>query len=161
LTQSNSRLANDRLADARRYIQKGDRRRAYATLKDAAELDPNNKIVAELMAETRKAIVENEREEALNLYSNQKYKEALERFNYLLEVDPKASDLAGYREETKKRLAELNQAEAERLNREGLKAYDQGKIKEAINYWKKALEISPDHVNAKRNLDRAQQQLKE
>ncbi len=161
LAQANSRLADDRLAEARRFLQKGDRRRAFAALREAQTLDPRNKIVQDLLTETRKAVVQAGREEALNLYEQKKYKEALAKLNDLLEVDPSASDLAGYRDETRRRLAELNQAEVERLNREGLKAYDEGRLKDAVRYWKEVLEIAPDHVNARRNLERAQQQIKE
>lgn len=161
LAQANSRLADDRLAEARRFLQKGDRRRAFAALREAQTLDPRNKIVQDLLGETRKAVVQAGREEALNLYEQKKYKEALAKLNDLLEVDPSASDLAGYRDETRRRLAELNQAEVERLNREGLKAYDEGRLKDAVRYWKEVLEIAPDHVNARRNLERAQQQIKE
>jgi tetratricopeptide (TPR) repeat protein len=159
LSQANGRLADDLLIKGRYYVKSNDYIKAYNVLKTASELDPANKIVQDLLDDSRREVVKTGREEAMNLYSQQKYKEALEKFNFLLEVDPKVEDIASARQETIRKLGETVRVEAETYNKLGLKAYDEGNYREAVKYWKKVLELVPDHVNAKRNLERVRQQL--
>ncbi len=159
LSQANGRLADDLLIKGRSYVKTNDFAKAYSVLKTAAELDPDNKIVQDLLDSSRREVVKSGREEAMNLYAQQKYKEALDKLNYLLEVDPKAEDLVGARQESIRKLGETIRVEAEIYNKQGLKAYDSGNYREAVKYWKKVLELVPDHVNAKRNLERVRQQL--
>lgn len=159
LSQANGRLADDLLIKGRAYVKSNDFTKAYGALKTAANLDPDNKIVQDLLDLSRREVVKAGREDAMTLYSQQKYREALDKFNYLLEVDPNAEDLAGARQESIRKLGETIRVEAEILNKQGLKAYDEGNYREAVKFWKKVLELVPDHVNAKRNLERVRQQL--
>lgn len=161
LGQTNGRIADAKLAEGRRRYQAGEHRQAYVLLKEAVDLDPNNQIATELLGEARKSVVKGGREEALSLYENQKYDEALERLEFLISVDPQAEDLISYRQQTKRKIHEARQVEAERLHREALKAYDEGNLAVAVKHWKQVLELVPDHANAKRNLERAKQQLNE
>jgi tetratricopeptide (TPR) repeat protein len=161
LSQAQGRLADDKVAEGRRHLQAGRHREAYALLKEAGELDPKNQIATELLGEARKVVVKSGREEALSLYEGQKYEQALERLEFLISVDPQAEDLISYRTQTKRKLVEARQVEAERLHREALKAYDEGNLAVAVKHWKQVLELVPDHANAKRNLERAKQQLNE
>jgi len=161
LSQANGRLADGLLVEGRRQFQAGQMQKAFAVLKQANELDADNQIVLDLLQKTRESLLRTGREEALNLYEKQKYDEALEKLEFLLTVDPSSTDLARYRDEINRKRQEGRRAEAERLNREALKAYDEGDLSRAVKNWKKVLELVPDHANAKRNLERALQQLKE
>jgi tetratricopeptide (TPR) repeat protein len=78
-----------------------------------------------------------------------------------VQVDPNAKDLADYRQEAQRKLAETRRVQADIYNREGLKAYSEGNFRAAVNHWKKVLEIYPDHPSAKRNLERVKQELRE
>lgn len=160
-SQAKGRLADQWVIEGRKLAQANENRKAYEKLKKALELDTENKIAQDLLDKTRKVIVSKEREEALNLYEQQKYDEALEKLNYLVEVDPQADDLARYRAETIRKLGETKRVQAEIYNREGLRAYDEGNYREALKFWKKTLELVPDHASAKKNMERVRQQLKE
>jgi tetratricopeptide (TPR) repeat protein len=83
-----------------------------------------------------------------------KYRDSMATLNQLAKLAPNYEDSATLLRQTRTRLVE------EYYN-SGIRYYREEKLPEAIAQWKAVLEIDPQHVNARKNLDQAQRLLKQ
>ena len=83
-----------------------------------------------------------------------KYRDSMATLNQLAKIAPNYEDSATLLRQTRTRLVE------EYYN-SGIRYYREEKLPEAIAQWKAVLEIDPQHVNARKNLDQAERLLKQ
>jgi tetratricopeptide (TPR) repeat protein len=83
-----------------------------------------------------------------------KYRDSLTTLNQLARLAPNYEDSGTLLRQTRTRLVE------EYYNA-GIRYYREEKLPEAITQWKAVLEIDPQHVNARKNLDQAERLLKQ
>jgi cytochrome c-type biogenesis protein CcmH/NrfG len=60
-------------------------------------------------------------------------------------------------------LGEIGDKKTEMIKKyyfQGLREYDQGNVKKAIQLWEKVLEYDPAHMNAQTSLERAREEIK-
>ncbi len=83
-----------------------------------------------------------------------KYRDSYATLNQLSKIAPNYEDSATLMRQTRTRLVD------EYYN-SGIRYYREEKLPEAIAQWKAVLEIDPQHVNARKNLDQAERLLKQ
>ena len=83
-----------------------------------------------------------------------KYRDSYATLNQLAKIAPNYEDSATLMRQTRTRLID------EYYN-SGIRYYREEKLPEAIAQWKAVLEIDPQHVNARKNLDQAERLLKQ
>jgi tetratricopeptide (TPR) repeat protein len=83
-----------------------------------------------------------------------KYRDSLATLNQLARIAPNYEDSGTLLRQTRTRLIE------EYYN-SGIRYYREEKLPEAIAQWKAVLEIDPQHLNARKNLDQAERLLKQ
>jgi tetratricopeptide (TPR) repeat protein len=83
-----------------------------------------------------------------------KYRDSYATLNQLSKIAPNYEDSATLMRQTRTRLID------EYYN-SGIRYYREEKLPEAIAQWKAVLEIDPQHVNARKNLDQAERLLKQ
>jgi len=88
-------------------------------------------------------------------YAQKDYNRARKELDALRRVDrgnPKWNKIA-------EDLEKATDREAERLYDKGVSAYSRGHFEDAAKYWRKTLELKPEHKPAQENLDRAERVL--
>ena len=93
----------------------------------------------------------------LNLfYQQNKIEEAIQEFEQTLNFDPEYEGVSERLETLRQNLREAKKKQADEYYQKGLKSYNEGNLEQATDFWKKAVELCPEHDEAKRALERVQ-----
>jgi tetratricopeptide (TPR) repeat protein len=95
----------------------------------------------------------------IQLYKQKKYSAAKTEFKVALQYDNSNVTAANYLDKMKTQEKAVSGGDINELYMKGVNAYTQEKYQLAITYWQRVLEIDPDHSNALRNIQRAQEKL--
>lgn len=90
-----------------------------------------------------------------NAFKKKDYKKARNELDALRHTDrrnPKWDKLA-------RELEQATDREAQRLFDQGVSAYSRGRFEQAAKFWRRALELKPDHKPSQENLERAERVL--
>lgn len=102
-------------------------------------------------------------DEGIIEYRLEHYKNAWEKFNEVLKIDPHNYKVALYRDRTENKIKlgkeYINKDQEDKLYREAMEKYLKGSLKEAIKLWEEILTINPNNEKALNNLIRARKEL--
>lgn len=121
--------------------------------------NPDHPEVGTYLNETNTQLAKVYFKKGMDYYKDKKLKKSLELFTKATDLNPNDKEIREQFEKTKSEIKLINIQKAEEFNREGLKAYGLGNLKEAIAAWKKALEFDPENDKIKNNLKRAKNEL--
>ena len=138
---------NPLLAEAREAADRLDYSQALSDLDQLLASAPRNADALTL----KKQVLYSQGKSQLD---QRKYRDSLATLNQLARIAPNYEDSATLMRQTRTRLIE------EYYN-SGIRYYREEKLPEAIAQWKAVLEIDPQHVNARKNLDQAERLLKQ
>ena len=138
---------NPLLAEAREAADRLDYDEALSDLDQLLASSPRNADAVTL----KKQVLYSQGKSQLD---QRKYRDSLATLNQLARIAPNYEDSATLIRQTRTRLIE------EHYN-SGIRYYREEKLPEAIAQWKAVLEIDPQHVNARKNLDQAERVLKQ
>jgi len=85
--------------------------------------------------------------------SERKYAESYGSFSQLAKLQPDYEDSPALLRQVRARIVEQRYSQ-------GVRLYREEKLAEAVSAWQAVLELDPQHVNARRNIDQAQRLLK-
>jgi tetratricopeptide (TPR) repeat protein len=138
---------NPLLAEAREAADRLDYNQALSDLDQLLASSPRNADALTL----KKQVLYSQGKSQLD---QRKYRDSLATLNQLARIAPNYEDSATLMRQTRTRLVE------EYYN-SGIRFYREEKLPEAIAQWKAVLQIDPQHVNARKNLDQAERLLKQ
>ena len=138
---------NPLLAEAREAADRLDYSQALSDLDHLLASSPRNADALTL----KKQVLYSQGKAQLD---QRKYRDSLATLNQLARIAPNYEDSATLLRQTRTRLIE------EYYN-SGIRYYREEKLPEAITQWKAVLEIDPQHVNARKNLEQAERLLKQ
>jgi tetratricopeptide (TPR) repeat protein len=138
---------NPLLAEAREAADRLDYSQALSDLDQLLASSPRNADALTL----KKQVLYSQGKSQLD---QRKYRDSLATLNQLARIAPNYEDSATLLRQTRTRLIE------EYYN-SGIRYYREEKLPEAITQWKAVLEIDPQHVNARKNLEQAERLLKQ
>ncbi|MCU0640160.1 MAG: hypothetical protein MUF59_09880 [Candidatus Krumholzibacteria bacterium] len=101
-------------------------------------------------------------EEALKAYSEGRYADAAALLRRILEQQPDYAEARDLLNRVQRKLTPLSDAEKEQIRQmyiQGMKHFTQRNYSEAIEIWKKILEIDPDNESVSKNIEDARQRL--
>ena len=84
---------------------------------------------------------------------------ALKNYKQAQQLIPRNKDVRDAVKRLEESMAKKGQVQAQELYNKGLDAYYEGKLQEAMNLWKQVLKHDPEHLKAKRALERVQAEL--
>lgn len=151
ITQANQLIANNKWLEAANKIKR------------ALDMQPDNVQALTKRDQIRKKLREFSSEYAkqgIELYNQGKINLAETEFKKALTYDSENTTAKNYLAKIKSHTSKVSSAELDELYMKGVTAYTQENYQLAIFYWKRVLEIKPDHKNARRNIERAQEKLK-
>ena len=136
-------------------------------------LDPTHKKAASLLAEAKDRLVKKHYNKGIALYQGGELHLAVDQFNEVLKIDPAHRKAQEYLMKARIQLEipgtkpidgiEVTQSRvketAEHYNR-GLIEYANGHLTKAIEAWEFVLRLDPDHEKAKKNLEKAKEELR-
>lgn len=138
---------NPLLAEAREAADRLDYSQALSDLDQLLASSPRNADALTL----KKQVLYSQGKAQLD---QRKYRDSLATLNQLARIAPNYEDSSTLLRQTRTRLIE------EYYN-SGIRYYREEKLPEAITQWKAVLEIDPQHVNARKNLEQAERLLKQ
>lgn len=138
---------NPLLAEAREAADRLDYGQALSDIDQLLASSPRNADALNL----KKQVLYSQGKQQLD---QRKYRDSYATLNQLSKIAPNYEDSATLMRQTRTRLVD------EYYN-SGIRYYREEKLPEAIAQWKAVLEIDPQHVNARKNLDQAERLLKQ
>jgi len=138
---------NPLLAEAREAADRLDYGQALSDIDQLLASSPRNADALTL----KKQVLYSQGKQQLD---QRKYRDSYATLNQLSRIAPNYEDSATLMRQTRTRLID------EYYN-SGIRYYREEKLPEAIAQWKAVLEIDPQHVNARKNLDQAERLLKQ
>ena len=138
---------NPLLAEAREAADRLDYGQALSDIDQLLASSPRNADAITL----KKQVLYSQGKQQLD---QRKYRDSYATLNQLSRIAPNYEDSATLMRQTRTRLID------EYYN-SGIRYYREEKLPEAIAQWKAVLEIDPQHVNARKNLDQAERLLKQ
>ncbi len=157
--------------EAKELLDAGKYDEAQAKLEQAVGVYPENKTAKDLLAqvaatkaERHLLLIRNKLADGERLYKEGAYNLALEKFQEVLQYDPKNAKAARHirlcntRIEEQRMVADKEEMKhrgerAEELFKEGLAAYEGTDIETAVAKWREALAANPDHLGAQTYLE--------
>ncbi len=152
---------------------------AESIANEALQIMPSMEKATSLLEDIREARAKTAREEAEELVKQGKalfdqgeYQGAIDTFNDALLKDPTNEEASRYirlsmtrieerKEQEEKLQLESKKSEAARLFNEGLQAYQEKDLKEAVSKWEQALNVYPDLQEAKNYLERTRDEYQQ
>ncbi|MBN1824531.1 MAG: PorV/PorQ family protein [Endomicrobiales bacterium] len=133
--------------------------KAKSTLEEARSLDRDNAEIADTLKQVNSEIADQHYKKGLQLYSSGDLKEAVSQLEEAVKLDPDNEKISENLIKIRGQFEESEKVKAENLNREGLKEYDSGNLKKAVELWEKAATLDPENTKIKNNLNRAKEEL--
>jgi len=101
-----------------------------------------------------------------DFFNKNDFKNALTQYKKALKYDPKDSNLIEKIQQSKNKIEKkekriLDPKAVKKHFQEGMKFYSIGQYKKAIFEWEKVLELDPQHVMAKKNIEKARSMVKQ
>ncbi len=170
------------IGTAEEYVSRGMFVEAKIEYEKVLEIDPDNKTAGSRILTLKKKIVKARAKElnakvrgGINAYNEARYAASVEMFQDVLNEDPRNKKAMKYLAKAKAALfaegssvsvvKEVivengslvldNIGKAKQLYTEGVLYYKNGRYPEAVPFFKKALELNPDHAQARRYLERS------
>jgi tetratricopeptide (TPR) repeat protein len=137
---------NPLIAEAREALERSDYPVALGDLDKLLAGDPGNREGLTL----KKLVLYRQ---GKSLFDKQNYGASYRTLNTLARLQPDYEDVPKLLQQTKLRAVEQHY-------REGIRFYREEKLPQAIAEWKVVLEMEPQHVNAKRNIEQAERLLR-
>jgi tetratricopeptide (TPR) repeat protein len=137
---------NPLIAEAKEALDRNDYREALGDLEKLLAGDPNNREGLTL----KKQVLYRQGKAQ---FDQQNYDASYRTLNTLAKLQPDYEDAPKLLQQTKGRIVEQHY-------REGIRLYREEKLPQAIAEWKIVLDVDPQHVNAKRNIEQAERLLK-
>jgi tetratricopeptide (TPR) repeat protein len=138
---------NPLLAEAREAADRNDYNQALSDLDQLLTSSPRNADALTLKKQVLYSLGKQQLDQ-------RKYRDSYATLNQLSKLAPNYEDSGTLLRQTRTRLVD------EYYNA-GIRYYREEKLPEAIAQWKAVLEIDPQHVNARKNLDQAERLLKQ
>ncbi|MFH1379053.1 MAG: PorV/PorQ family protein [bacterium] len=107
----------------------------------------------------QKAESEKYLQEGINYYRTEDIEKAYASFQAALKTYPENTKAEQYLLKVKALRTVLNEQKSQKFNQQGLTAYANGDMKQAIAFFEQALEIRPDYEEAKKNLNRVKKEI--
>lgn len=145
------------------YISQSKWIKALNEVNRVLTLEPNNEDGLLKKQEIKKnlnSISKDHTQEGIKLYEQGKFGLAETEFKMALNFDVNNSTAKSYLAKIKSGKKEVSDEDVNELYMKGITVYTQEKYQLAIFYWKRVLDIEPNHANAKRNIERAEEKLK-
>jgi tetratricopeptide (TPR) repeat protein len=147
-------------------LSQGKLREAIFSLERAAELDPNDQGIKNLLYKTRTQLRENVKAlmaRGVELLNSGRATEAKEKFNEVLKLDPDNAEAAEYLTNLTGKVAQVtvSKEEIKKLYYDGVSLYLDGQNRRAIEVWRKILVLDPENQEAKSSITKAEMELKE
>ncbi|MBN1383980.1 MAG: tetratricopeptide repeat protein [Elusimicrobia bacterium] len=118
------------------------------------DIEPSHKSSKKYLEKIKYSVAEDLYDKAENLYNEKKYKESVNYFQETLKVIPDYRDSEELIRKITAEMKEYNLKKADELYERGLEAYKNGRIDKAIGLWKQAVDLNPNHLPAKKALQR-------
>ncbi|MGM0568147.1 MAG: tetratricopeptide repeat protein [Elusimicrobiota bacterium] len=112
--------------------------------------------LAAALEDVRETLSERYFNEGHKHYQRNEFREALDKFRKVLEYNPERDEAKNRIEELEARIERMDREEAEELYNQGLEAYNNENYSRAEDYFTRALELNPKHIEAQRALERVQ-----
>ncbi len=152
-----------RLDQARQFSEQGDDKTAVSLYRQALDLEPTNKEALQGVKNGRKLIeaeLDTQLQGGRSAFNSGKLKAAADAFNKVLQIDP-------YHAEAKAALSKITNIEQTGIRPgdenilylQGIEFYTSGQYRDAIQSWEKVLQLTPDNVRAKMNIEKAKRKL--
>ncbi len=147
-------------------LSQGKLREAIFSLERAAELDPNDQGIKNLLYKTRTQLRENVKAlmaRGVELLNSGRATEAKEKFNEVLKLDPDNDEASEYLTNLTGKVAQVtvSKEEIKKLYYDGVSLYLDGQNRRAIEVWRKILVLDPENQEAKSSITKAEMELKE
>lgn len=100
--------------------------------------------------------------DALQMYNDGKYADAMKNLNELLSLQPDHADARKLQALTKRRTTPLTDAEKSKIRElylAGMQSFSKDEYAKAIEAWEKILEIDPTNTSVQRSIDEARERL--
>lgn len=101
--------------------------------------------------------------DALQMYNDGKYQDAMKNLNELLQLQPDHADAKKLLSLAKRRSTPLTDAEKARIRElylSGMQSFSKDEYAKAISVWEKILEIDPTNTSVQRSIDEAKERLR-
>jgi tetratricopeptide (TPR) repeat protein len=101
--------------------------------------------------------------DALQLYNDGKYQDAMKNLNELLQLQPDHADARKLQALAKRRSTPLSDAEKTKIRElylSGMQYFSKDEYARAITEWEKILEIDPTNASVQRSIDEAKERLR-
>ena len=151
------------LASVETYITGEDWRRAYDELGRILTLDPSQAQALARREDVKKKLrylSADHTRDGISLYKEGKFGLAQTEFKLALEYDATNVTAQEYIRQLSAKHQDVSDENVSDLYMKGVNAYTEEKYQTAIFYWKRVLELDPNHENARRNISRAEEKLK-
>jgi len=147
------------MAKGRLYLDKHEYDEALSRFKAVLTMEPNNREARESIAECERKQTELQQagrllNSGMKLLGDGEYKEALKVFNEIIAIDPEHREAGEFMAKTQKILE--RQEEIDKLLLEAEFYLKREKLEQAVEIYKKVLNLDPANKNAARGLQRAQ-----
>jgi len=156
-------LTDEALETVDLYISQERWIQALNVVNRVLTLEPNNQdalLKKEGIARNIGNLSTDHAQKGVAFYKQGKFGPAETEFKMALNLDRRNSTANEYLEKIKSEKKEVSGEDIDELYMKGITAYTQENYQTAVFYWQRILEIDPAHVNAKRNLARAEEKLK-
>ena len=172
----NNKLYNEKIADAKKSISRKKYKEALDALSQLKDKFPEDKKVNDLInicnknsASLRKAYNKKMKEKYLEkgdeYFSKNDFKNALKNYELASKHAPRDNQIKEKIKSSKSKIKKkekriLDPAAVKKHFQDGMKFYSMGQYKKAIFEWEKVLELDPNHVMARKNIEKAKKLLK-
>jgi tetratricopeptide (TPR) repeat protein len=151
------------LAAVDRAMTAGRWREAQRNVIRVLSLDPRNQSALakrDEMAKRLRDLSEGHARKGVEFYRQKEFGLAVAEFTMALDLNEKNTTAIEYLERSRSMERQAPGESASDLYMKGVDAYTREDYRVALVYWKRVLELDPGHLNAKRNIKRAEEKLK-
>jgi len=138
---SRDQIIGEYLKEGLKYYRADDYFRAVKEWRKALDIDPQRKEAMDYI----NLVANRYFQSGMEMYDNNKFVEAIEEWKKALIVNPDY-------EKARSRIKMAEKVIEEKIVKfysQGIQSYNEGNYMEAIESWKKVLEVDPDHLNVK------------
>ncbi|MBN1621958.1 MAG: PorV/PorQ family protein [Endomicrobiales bacterium] len=151
--------ANLVYAKAMELYEKKDWKQSFNQFQEVLSIDSGHKNAKRYLAEVKSNLAAEHFDIGKKAYDKKELETALKNFNEVVKYDSGHKEARQLIDKIVPELKKQNQAKAMEYNKQGLVAYAQGKLQEAIKLWKEAVKLDPSLEEARSNIKRAEKEL--